>query len=216
MKFVSYYRVSTDKQGRSGLGLEAQKEHVERFVQSRSGTITHEYTEIESGKLASRPELRRALALCKSTDATLVIAKLDRLSRSVAFIANLMDAGVKFCAVDMPEASELTIHIMAAFAQHERKAISERTKAALAAAKARGTKLGNPNIAEARKCRNSAACSRKSSFAPVIQALRDPNGDTGMTLAQVADYLNRIGTPPPSGRGRWHVNTVRREIGGAA
>lgn len=150
MKVVEYYRVSTAKQGRSGLGEAAQRAAVDAFCASRQcERIAPPFIEVESGKRDDRPELTKALRHAKVTGATLVIAKLDRLSRNLAFLAALQDAGTKFVAADMPEATELTIHIMAAMAQAERKAISKRTKEALAAAKARGTKLGNPMGAKA-------------------------------------------------------------------
>lgn len=167
MRTVNYYRVSTAKQGRSGLGLAAQRAAIEAFCASRGcETLLPEYTEQESGKRDDRPELAKALHRAKVTGATLVIAKLDRLSRNMAFLATLQDAGTKFIAADMPEANELTIHIMAAMAQAERKAISKRTKEALTAAKVRaeangvgikadgtpwknGAKLGNPMGAKA-------------------------------------------------------------------
>ena len=144
MKFVAYYRVSTDKQGRSGLGLEAQLATVENYAARSGGDIIASFQEVESGKRSDRPELLKALALCRQKKATLIIAKLDRLSRNVAFIANLMESRVEFVACDMPEANKLTLHIMAAMAQHEREATSQRTKEALQAAKARGQRLGNP------------------------------------------------------------------------
>src|SRR6476661_7365355 len=144
MRTINYYRVSTAKQGRSGLGEAAQRAAVEAFCNSRGWERLEEYKEQESGKRDDRPELAKALHHAKVSGATLVIAKLDRLSRNLAFLAAIQDAGTKFVAADMPEANELTIHIMAAMAQAERKAISKRTKDALAAAKARGQKLGNP------------------------------------------------------------------------
>jgi DNA invertase Pin-like site-specific DNA recombinase len=137
-KYVAYLRVSTDKQGRSGLGLEAQREAVQRFVRDRGGTIiAPEFLEIESGKHSNRPKLHAALKRCRLTGATLVVAKLDRLSRNVAFLMTLRDSGVDFIAADLPQANTMTITVMAAVAQQEREAISERTKAALAAAPAR-------------------------------------------------------------------------------
>jgi DNA invertase Pin-like site-specific DNA recombinase len=149
--FVAYYRVSTDRQGRSGLGLQAQREAVARFLAGHPGAaLLGEFTEVESGKRADRPQLATALALARRGRATLVIAKLDRLARSVAFIAGLMEGGAPFIACDNPHAMPLTIHMLAAVAQHEREAISARTKAALAVAKARGTRLGNPDPAPAR------------------------------------------------------------------
>ena len=143
-RFVPYYRVSTARQGQSGLGLEAQQKAVRDFLNGGAWEIVAEFVEVESGKKADRPELARALDACRKHKAKLVIAKLDRLSRNLAFIATLMDAGVEFIAVDNPHANKLTLHILAAVAEHEREAISERTKAALAAAKARGTRLGTP------------------------------------------------------------------------
>ncbi len=144
-RFVSYLRVSTARQGRSGLGLEAQREAVRAYVEGRAGTIiSPEFLETESGKRNDRPQLQAALARCRATGATLVVAKLDRLSRNAAFLLTLRDSGVPFVAADMPEANTLTIGILAVVAQAEREAISARTKAALAAAKARGVKLGNP------------------------------------------------------------------------
>ena len=144
-RFVSYYRVSTDKQGKSGLGLDAQRRAVQQYLNGGTWSLIGEFTEIESGKRNERPELAKALAACKRQKAKLVIAKLDRLSRNLAFIATLMDSGVEFIAVDNPHANKLTIHILAAVAQHEREMIAQRTKDALQAAKARGVVLGNPS-----------------------------------------------------------------------
>src|SRR3954462_14887614 len=143
-RFVAYYRVSTDKQGKSGLGLEAQREAVQSYLNGGSWTLAAAVTEVESGKRNDRPELDRALGLCRLYGATLVVAKLDRLARNVAFISKLMESGVDFVALDLPQANRLTVHILAAVAEHEAAMISQRTKAALAAAKARGIKLGNP------------------------------------------------------------------------
>jgi DNA invertase Pin-like site-specific DNA recombinase len=145
MQIVSYLRVSTARQGASGLGLEAQRAAVQGFAAAGGHTIVAELLEVESGGKADRPQLAAALATCRIHRATLVIAKLDRLARNVAFIANLMDGGVEFVACDMPHANRLTLHLLAAIAEHEREMISQRTKAALAAAKARGVRLGNPN-----------------------------------------------------------------------
>lgn len=146
LNFVSYLRVSTQKQGASGLGLDAQRNAVERFVGGAGGTLIAEYQEVETGKgsdaLVKRPTLKAALEFCRRRCAILVIAKLDRLARNVHFVSGLMESRAKFVACDMPEANELTIHIMAAFAEHEAKRISQRTKEALVAAKARGVVLG--------------------------------------------------------------------------
>jgi DNA invertase Pin-like site-specific DNA recombinase len=149
-KFVAYIRVGTDKQGRSGLGLEAQLKAVHDYLNGGTWSLVGEFTEIESGKRNERPELVKALAACKRNKAKLVIAKLDRLSRNLAFIATLMDSGVEFVAVDNPHANKLTIHILAAVAQHEREMIAQRTKDALQAAKARGVALSNPKLADVR------------------------------------------------------------------
>src|SRR5712671_2856281 len=141
-KFVAYYRVSTARQGRSGLGLDAQRQAVADYLNGGTRSLLREFVEVESGKLNTRPELEQALHLCKVTGATLVVAKLDRLSRNAAFLMTLRDSGVQFVAADLPEANTMTVGVMALVAQHEREAISVRTKAALAAAKARGRKLG--------------------------------------------------------------------------
>jgi DNA invertase Pin-like site-specific DNA recombinase len=175
-KFVAYFRVSTDKQGKSGLGLNAQRKAVLDFLDGGKWTLIDEFVEIESGKQNDRPELAAALAACKKHRAKLVIAKLDRLSRNVAFIATLTDSGAEFVACDMPHANKLTVHILAAVAEHEREMISDRTKAALAAAKARGKKLGNPKLAEARKRavqgNKSAAARYAENVLPVIREIR--------------------------------------------
>lgn len=145
IKFISYLRVSTARQGASGLGLEAQRSNIANYLNGGQWTLLKEFLEVESGKNSDRPKLQEALQLCKATGATLLIAKLDRLSRDAHFLLGLQKAGVHFVAVDMPTANELTVGIMALVAQEERKATSKRTKEALAAAKARGVKLGNPN-----------------------------------------------------------------------
>ena len=174
-KFIAYYRVSTDRQGKSGLGLDAQRKAVEDYLNGGRWTLVHEFTEIESGKRNDRPKLEEALAVCKKQKAKLVIAKLDRLSRNLAFIATLMESGVEFVAVDNPHANKLTIHILAAVYQHEREMISERTKAALAAAKKRGQRLGNPDIAEVAKLGRAAARANARRFAanvrPIIEEI---------------------------------------------
>lgn len=142
MKFIAYYRVSTEKQGASGLGLEAQREAVINHIKPEN--IFKEFKEIESGRKKDRPILLQAIQLCKEHHATLVIAKLDRLARNVSFISTLLESGIKFVCCDMPTANELTIHIYSAIAQDEAKRISQRTKEALAIKKAQGHKLGNP------------------------------------------------------------------------
>ena len=144
--FVAYYRVSTDKQGQSGLGLDAQRAAVEQHARAVGGTVVAEFRDVESGRKADRSGLAAALSACRAQRATLLIAKLDRLARSVAFISNLMEGKVDFVVADMPGVNRLTVHVLAAVAEHEREVISQRTKAALAMAKLRGTRLGNPRL----------------------------------------------------------------------
>ncbi len=197
---IAYYRVSTRKQDKSGLGLEAQKNAVTVFAERIGCEIIAEFKEVESGKINHRPELNEALELCEITGARLVIAKLDRLSRSVAFLSGLMESKVKFTACDNPEATELTIHILAAVAQAERIAISERTKAALQAAKARGVILGNPKLAEARsKCDVVSALKKatevrvsvsKKRAAKVMRVIEKARLEGATSLQSIADYLN--------------------------
>src|SRR3954452_10651825 len=160
-KFISYLRVSTDKQGQSGLGIEAQRKAVEDYLNGGRWELLREYVEVESGKRSDRPQLLAALAHAKATGAKVVIAKLDRLARNVAFISNLMESGVEFVAADMPMANRLTVHVLAAVAEHEREMISQRTKAALAAAKARGVKLGNPQLKAGDRSSAQAAANAK-------------------------------------------------------
>lgn len=201
-KLVAYYRVSTSKQDKSGLGKAAQIEAVSTFARSVGATVTEEFEEVESGGKSDRPGLQNALNHCKLTGARLVIAKLDRLSRSVGFIARLQDSGVRFVACDMPEANEAMVQMMSVMAQAERRAISERTKAALKAAKANGTILGNPKLAEARaarsgdvtaaarKARISAANNRAILVASMIETAKE-EGKT--TLGEIANWLNEKG-----------------------
>jgi DNA invertase Pin-like site-specific DNA recombinase len=211
-RFIAYYRVSTDKQGRSGLGLEAQRQAVVTYLNGGNWQLVEEYTEVESGKRDDRPELLKALAACRKHKATLVIAKLDRLARNVAFIANLMQGGVEFVAVDFPTANRLTLHVLAAFAEHERDMISQRTKAALAAKKAQGAKLGNPRLIEAsakaaQSLRNNAD-KFASNVLPVIRHI-EASGIKG--YANIAQALNARGINTARG-GAWHAATVRNVV----
>lgn len=220
MQIVSYLRVSTARQGASGLGLEAQWAAVAGFALSASHRIVAEFVEVESGAKADRPQLAAALAACRLHRATLVIAKLDRLARNVAFIANLMDGGVEFVAFDMPHANRLTLHLLAAIAEHEREMISQQTKAALVAAKSRGVKLGNPNGARRLKadCRAAAAASaatraqktyaNDAAIAPSLRLLTS-HGVTSPRLMALS--LNNQGIPGPSGR-VWYETQVRRTL----
>jgi DNA invertase Pin-like site-specific DNA recombinase len=205
-RFVAYYRVSTDKQGKSGLGLDAQRQAVVGFVAGR-GEIVAEHTEIESTR-NKRPELHAALDSCRKHRATLLIARLDRLARNVAFISNLMESRVDFLAVDMPEANRLTIHILAAVAEYEREMISKRTRAALQAAKARGTTLGNPNPLPASRLAIAALKARAGQFHATVNPLIQNLRRQGYSLARIAGELNDRHVPTARG-GMWYPATVR-------
>src|SRR5262245_21959259 len=167
-RFVAYYRVSTDHQGVNGNGIAAQRKAVEDYLNGGRWKLVAEFTEVESGKRADRPELEKALAACKRHKAKLVIAKLDRLSRNVHFISGLMERKVDFVACDMPSANAFMINVYAAVAQEERRMISERTKAGLAAAKARGVKLGGPALSALNETRQADAAARARAIAPVL------------------------------------------------
>src|SRR6185436_12359624 len=199
-RFVAYYRVSTDWQGQSGLGLDAQRKAIADYLNGGAWELVGEFTEVESGKKSERPELARAMDACRKHKARLVIAKLDRLSRNLAFIATLMESGVEFIAADMPFANKLTIHILAAVAEHEREAISERTKGALAAAKARGKKLGGPKLDEARILGRAALRTNADRFAantlPIVRQIQS-SGVT--TLRGIASALAARGVPTARG-----------------
>jgi DNA invertase Pin-like site-specific DNA recombinase len=216
-RFVSYYRVSTSRQGRSGLGIEAQKRSVSDYLNGGDWDLIGEFVEVESGKIDARPQLQSALAQCELTGATLVVAKLDRLSRNVAFLAALQDSGTKFVAADMPEANELTIHIMAAVAQAERKAISRRTKEALAAAKARGVRLGGHRGNQADLQKGPAVASRKRSQAAaeradkVMRQIVAIRAAGASSLRQVASQLDQRGIGAPRG-GRWSAAQVKAVV----
>ena len=213
MKFVTYLRVSTERQGQSGLGLEAQRAAVAAHVLGR-GEVVAEFVEVESGKRSDRPELARALVEAKRTGAVLLIAKLDRLARNVAFIANLLESGAEVTAADMPEANRFVLHIMAAVAEQEGRAISERTKAALAAAKARGVKLGwsmpERKEEQRRASRKGAvknaqkADQHAANVLPIIRQI----AAGGASLRQIAGELNTRGIKTARG-GLWYATTVR-------
>lgn len=216
-RFVAYFRVSTNKQNRSGLGLEAQRASVEQFVSSARSNIVAEFIEVESGTRSDRPKLIDALRLCRVHNATLVIAKLDRLARNVSFIANLMESGVDFTAVDFPSANRLTIHILAAVAEHEAHIIRERTRTALAAAKARGVVLGGNrgNIADisrsgalaSARVRRASAERKAADLKPIVDEMMARE----CSYRAMADELNSRSIPTPRG-GLWGVSQVFRLV----
>ncbi len=215
-RIIAYERVSTARQGRSGLGLDAQRRAIDAFAVSRSAEVLARFTEVESGRRNDRPELDKALTLARLTGATLVIAKLDRLSRNAAFLLTLQASGVSFLACDMPEANDLTVGIMALVAQQEREAISRRTKEALAAAKARGVKLGNPNGAMALRRAGKGGLALQDTVRRNADAFAEDLRDVVVSiqseghtsLRALAEQLNTRGIRTRRG-GRWHVSTVR-------
>jgi DNA invertase Pin-like site-specific DNA recombinase len=212
MAAIAYYRVSTVKQGQSGLGLEAQKAAVKRYAAANGLTINQEFTEIETGTgKRARVAIYEALAAAKEAGAVLLIAKLDRLARNVHFISGLMESGVKFVAVDMPAVTNLTLHILAAVAEEEAKMISGRTRAALQAAKERGVTLGNPQnltpeaqAAAARANREAAVTAYRkiAGYAQLLQA-------SGLSLAAIANKLNSEGHRTRRGK-EFQPMTVKR------
>ncbi len=212
---IAYYRVSTDKQGKAGLGIEAQREAVQRFVAAEGLTILAEHTEVEPGKgadaLDRRPVLREALAQARKAKVAVVVAKLDRLSRDVAFIAGLMAQGVPFVVAELgADADPFMIHIYAALAEKERSMIAERTRAALARKKAAGAVLGNrTNLAEAAVMGAAANREGADAFAAnVLPIVREIQAAGAMTARAVADALNARGVRTARG-GAWHNSTVR-------
>lgn len=222
-RFISYLRVSTKGQGESGLGLEGQRAAVTRFLNGGSWDLVQEVVEVESGKKNDRPKLAEALRLCRIYNATLLVAKLDRLARNVYFISSLMESCVKFVAVDMPQATDMTIHILASVAQGEAKAISDRTRTALAAAKARGTQLGglrensasihqlgNPQSVKIRQAR---AVKRANDLLPVIEQAK---AEGAVTLRKIAAFLNAKNIPTPRETGDWSAVQVSRILARAA
>jgi DNA invertase Pin-like site-specific DNA recombinase len=206
-KFVAYYRVSTDRQGRSGLGLDAQREAVVRHLAGHAGELIGEFCEVESGRRSDRPQLAAAIAAAKKAKATLIIAKLDRLARNVHFISGLMESGVDFVAADNPHANKLMVHMLAAFAEHEREQISQRTKDALAAAKARGIRLGRNAAERLAPAYRAEAMERAHQLAPVLAELKN----AGMSARQMATELTARGILTPTGA-RWHPQTVIRML----
>jgi DNA invertase Pin-like site-specific DNA recombinase len=215
-KCVSYLRVSTSRQGRSGLGLEAQRQAVADYLTGGQGPLIAEFVEIESGKVNDRPALAKALATCRLHGAKLVVAKLDRLSRNAAFLLTLRDAGIEFVAVDLPDANRMTVGIMAVIAEHEREMIGARTRAALQAAKMRGVRLGMPGNLSVQARRLGAAVSagvrstrvdqRAADLAPILLEIQATGG---ASLRQIAAALDERGIPAARG-GRWSAAQVQR------
>lgn len=213
-KFIAYYRVSTQKQGASGLGLEAQQAAVARYLNGGAWELIGEFREVETGKgadaLAKRPQLRAALDACKKNGATLLIAKLDRLARNVHFVSGLLETGVEFVAADMPQANKVMIQMHAVMSEWERDQISARTKAALAAAKARGVALGcagaanlRPNIEERQRAADA--------FAVKLRPLFEGMKARGLSQRAMVEELNAVGLPAPKG-GAWRLSQVQRVI----
>lgn len=226
-RYVAYHRVSTARQGRSGLGLDAQREAIRLHLAGTGGELLAERTEVESGRRNDRPELAKALADCRLHRATLLIAKLDRLARNVAFISALMDSGVEFVATDMPAANRLTLHIIAAVAENEARMISDRTKVALAAAKQRGIKLGgfrgraatDADRQRASAAKTALANARASDLAATIRGLQAEGTTSNRAIAGRLSALNIPTTGShdkhgrPTGRvGTWHAAQVGRVL----
>jgi DNA invertase Pin-like site-specific DNA recombinase len=205
-KYIAYYRVSTDKQGSSGLGLEAQKQAVKQWLNGGQWELLEEFIEVESGKKTNRNQLQLALQACKKHKATLIIAKLDRLARNVHFISGLMEAGIEFVAVDNPHANKLMLHMLAAFAEYEREQISKRTCEALQAAKKRGVKLGaNANNLS---IKNKDAA---QAFADNLRTTIDAMKAQGInTIRAITEELNRLQVPTFHNKGQWHIPATHR------
>ncbi|HEY4381915.1 MAG TPA: recombinase family protein [Acidobacteriaceae bacterium] len=221
-KFVTYLRVSTARQGVSGLGLEAQRAAVQAHLNGGSWKIVSELVEVESGKRSDRPQLLKALKLCRLHGAVLLIAKLDRLSRNVAFLSNLMESGVQFTAADMPEADKTHLQMMMVFAEHEARAISARTKAALQAAKARGTALGGRRVSAKRFAEigvtgREVSAEVRAEKARVraqdrLEAIEDVRANGATSLREIAAALNERGIPTPTEKGEWSAVQVSRVL----
>lgn len=220
MKAIAYYRVSTAKQGKSGLGLEAQQHAVNEYLRTSDADLVAEFQEVESGSKDNRPELQKALRKCRLTGATLLIAKLDRLSRNRRFLMELSDSSIKFVCCDMPEANNFTVGLLACLADYERQLISERTKAALQAAKARGVVLGNPNLelvrnqdtTNARKARMEQTQARRAEIREVMGEIEQDAGES-LSSRAMASRLNEAGYTTSTG-GQWSNMAVLRVLSG--
>ena len=217
-QFVTYLRVSTARQGISGLGLEAQRQSVSSYLAGRTRTVQAEFVEVETGKgadaLSKRPELRRALELCRKSGATLLIAKLDRLARNVHFVSGLIETGVDFIAADMPNANKVMIQMHAVMSEWERDQISDRTKAALAAAKARGVVLGSTGPANLKRHtqeRQAAAGAFSARLMPLLNGF----ASQGLSRRAIVVQLNDLGINAPRG-GSWSLGQVQRVFMGCS
>jgi DNA invertase Pin-like site-specific DNA recombinase len=213
-RFICYYRVSTIRQGRSGLGLEAQRDAVRSYLNGGDWQVAGEFTEIESGRRADRPELAKAFAACRLHRATLVIAKLDRLARNAAFLLGLRDSGIDFVAADMPNANRLTVGIMAMVAEDEAQRISDRTRAALAKSKKvlggfRGRAPTNNDRQAARKALQERTAARARDLGPIIEEIQATGAKT---LRAIAAELNKRGIPTARGTGEWQAAQVGRVL----
>lgn len=213
-RFVAYYRVSTEGQGRSGLGLEAQRKAVMDYLNGGNWTLVADFTEVETGRRGDRPELQKALERCRLTGATLVISRLDRLSRNASFLLNLQDAGVDFVAVDLPSANRFTVGIMALVAEEEARLISSRTIVALAAAKARGVRLGNPQGFKGKIFREAgkAAQDRAEAFAKTLGPTLLDLKSRGLSASAMARELETMGVRTARG-GTWTAQAVLNVLG---
>ena len=216
-EFIAYYRVSTERQGKSGLGLEAQQKSVEAYLNGGNWKLLSSHVEVESGKVINRPKLQEALAACRIHNATLLISKLDRLSRDAHFLLGLQKANVRFVAVDMPHADNFTVGILAMVAQKEREMISQRTKDALAAAKARGIKLGGYSanlslvsslgrVASATQ-RRTKANSRAKDLEPIMREQMS----RGQSLRAIGSHLDTLGVKTARGS-TWTAAAIQRVI----
>ena len=221
--YILYFRVSTQRQGQSGLGLDAQRKSVSDYLNGKEHNIIDEVTEVESGKKSNRPKLQAAIDLCTATNSTLLVAKIDRLTRDAAFLLNLRDSGVDFVAADMPDANRMTVGIMALIAEQEREAISDRTKKALAAAKARGVQLGaydkNNKSKFIGRCGTKedalkANAARANKYLEVsktrVKSLEHFDPDNSLSSRVLAKVFNDNGIPTVSGKGSWSSNSILR------
>lgn len=220
MNYVTYSRVSTKRQGQSGLGLEAQAVSIAQFIKTNGGTVVAQFVEVESGKRATRPEMAKALELCKRHGHTLLVPKLDRLARNLHFVTSLQASGIQFVAIDNPHATKFVIHILCAVAEQEALATSQRVTAALAQARirleAQGRKLGNPRLDVARPNAIKAVQEQKATFAAsVIKAIREVQSAGVTSLNRIAECLSKRGERTARGSTVWTATAVKRVLAAA-